>query len=173
MLLQPMTVQEREALQEAANRLKEYLNSAPGIVDECINTPSPESPFGKEFSDESALTTGSIAAMYLNVALQHLALVNVFLSALRPWRASRAFGAIPIISHEERRTYVLPRYDMASTSKVGAQVRASLRRSEENHAPPPPRWPPLLSMSVVSDANQPHLNPETPISAAIRRSVRI
>ncbi len=81
MLLQPMTVQEREALQEAANRLKEYLNSAPGIVDECINTPSPESPFGKEFSDESALTTGSIAAMYLNVALQHLALVNVALSA--------------------------------------------------------------------------------------------
>jgi hypothetical protein len=39
--------------------------------------------FGQEFSDEAGLTSGSIAAMYLNVALEHLVLVHAALSADR------------------------------------------------------------------------------------------
>lgn len=81
MVLQPMTTEEHAALQDAANKLTAYLNSAFGIVDECINRPSPNSAFGQEFSDEAALTTGSAAAAYLSVALQHLGLVHVALSA--------------------------------------------------------------------------------------------
>jgi hypothetical protein len=82
-MLLPMTPQELELLQAAANKLTEYLNSTPSIVEACINDPAPGSHFGKEFSDESALTTGSIAAMYLNVGLQHLALIHATLNADR------------------------------------------------------------------------------------------
>jgi hypothetical protein len=59
------------------------MNSTPGIVDACINNPAAGSQFGKEFSDESALTAGAVAAMYLNVGLQHLALVHAGLNAER------------------------------------------------------------------------------------------
>jgi len=82
-MLLPMAPQELERLQAAANRLTEYLNFTPGIVDACINDPAPGSQFGHEFSDESAMTAGSIAAMYLNVGVQHLAFIHAALDSDR------------------------------------------------------------------------------------------
>jgi len=83
LMLLPMTPQELELLQAAANRLTEYLNFTPSIVDACINDPAPGSQFRQEFSDESAMTAGSVAAMHLNVGVQHLAFVHAALNSDR------------------------------------------------------------------------------------------
>jgi hypothetical protein len=76
-----MTTKEQAELQHAFDKLTDYMNSSPSIVDQCINAPSLDSAFGQEFSDESALTTGAAAAAYLHVALQHLGLAHAALSA--------------------------------------------------------------------------------------------
>jgi hypothetical protein len=76
-----MTPQELELLQAASDKLTDYLNSTPAILDICINDPAPDSQFGKEFSDESAMTAGSIAAMYLHVGVQHLAFVHAAINS--------------------------------------------------------------------------------------------
>jgi hypothetical protein len=80
-IMVPLSPEELGLMQAAANKLTEYMNSTPSIIDACINDPAPDSRFGKEFADEAAMTAGSISAMYLNVGVHHLAFVHAALNS--------------------------------------------------------------------------------------------
>jgi hypothetical protein len=77
----PMTERERLELQGAFNRLTDYLNVAPPLVERCINTPATGSRLAAEASDDDSFNPTSMAALYLTGAVEHLGLVHQGLSA--------------------------------------------------------------------------------------------